>query len=144
MEYWFWLVAFIKSVNTTIAEYWSWLLVFIRDTSTTTIGYWSWVLVFIMVAGGLFHYIVLPTLRWIYLYGIKTLQELPGLLYNEAIWTIRAFIRLIGPLAAIMWITYCIKTGEYEYIVLAIAYWIAYIKFYSRFVDVTYPAGKRA
>jgi len=132
-EYWFLLILFIKDMNTTIAEYWSWLLVFIRDTSTTTIGYWSWVLVFIMVAGGFVHYIVLPTLRWVYLYGIKTLRELPVLVFNEVIWIIFALIRLVGPLAAVIWIAYSIKTKEYEFTVLAIIYGIACIKFYSHY-----------
>jgi hypothetical protein len=106
--------------------------------------YWFGVLAVIVVAGGLVHYIVLPLLRWLYFNGIKTLRELPVLLFNEATWIIRALIRLVGPLAAVIWIAYSIKTREYEFTVLGILYAIAYIKFYSRFVDVTYSAGKRA
>lgn len=106
--------------------------------------YWFGVLAVIVVAGGLIHYIVLPTLRWLYFNGIKTLRELPVLLFNEAIWTIRALIRLVGPLAAVIWIAFSIKTGEYEFTVLAIIYGLVYIKFYSRLVDVTSHAGKRA
>ena len=95
------------------------------------VEYYLWILAIVVVVSGLVHYIVLPLFRWLYFNGVKTLRELPGLLYNELIWVIYAFIRLIGPITAAIWIAYSIKTGEYEFTILAIAYGIAYIKFYS-------------
>lgn len=131
-EYWFLFVDFIKNINNNITEYWSWLLFFIRDTSTTPLGYWSWILVFIVVAGIILNYILFPTLAWLYFNGKKELRELPGLLYNEIIWVIAAFIRLIGPVAAGIWIAYSFNSKEYEFTVLGILYGIAYIKFYKK------------
>lgn len=97
-----------------------------------TIAYWVGVLAVIVVAGGLVHYMVLPLLKWLYFNGMKNLKELPMLLLNEVIWVISAFIRLIGPVAAGIWIAYSLGTGEYEFAVLAILYAIAYIKFYAK------------
>ena len=135
-QYWFWLVDFIRDdISTAIAQYWSWLLALIRDTSTTPLGYWSWVLAIIVVAVGVINYIAFPILRWLYFNIIKTLRELPMLLLNEFIWVISALIRLLGPVAAGIWIAYSIRTGEYEFTALAIAYAIAYIKFYSRYIE---------
>ena len=131
-EYWFLFVDFIKDINMNITEYWSWLLAFIRDTSTTPLGYWSWVLAFIVVAGVILNYILFPLLKWLYFNGMRNLKELPGLLYNEIIWVIYAFIRLLGPIAAGIWITYSFNSKEYEFTVLGILYAIAYIKFYAK------------
>ena len=95
------------------------------------ITYWVGVLAVIVVAGGLVHYMVFPLLRWLYFNGMRNLKELPGLLLNEIIWVIAAFIRLLGPIAAGIWIAYSLRTGEYEFTFLAILYAIAYIKFLS-------------
>jgi hypothetical protein len=97
-----------------------------------TITYWVGVLAVIVVAGGLVHYIAFPLLKWLYFNAIRNLKELPGLLYNEIIWIISAFIRLIGPIAAGIWIAYSFNSKEYEFTVLAILYAIAYIKFYAK------------
>jgi len=131
MKYWFWFVDFIKDINTTIVESWYWLLAFIRDTSMTPIGYLSWVLVFILVTGLLLNYILFPILKWLYFNGKKELRELPGLLYNELCWVIFAFIRLLGPIAAGIWIAYSFNSKEYEFAVLGVLYLIAYIKFFA-------------
>jgi len=131
MKYWFWFVDFIKDINTTIVESWYWLLAFIRDTSMTPIGYLSWVLVFILVTGLLLNYILFPILKWLYFNGKKELKELPGLLYNELCWVIFAFIRLLGPIAAGIWIAYSFNSKEYEFAVLGVLYAIAYIKFFA-------------
>lgn len=130
-EYWFLFVDFIKDINMNITQSWYWLLAFIRDTSTTPLGYWSWVLAFIVVAAITLNYILFPLLKWLYFNGKKELWELPGLLYNEVIWIISAFIRLIGPIAAGIWIAYSFNSKEYEFAVLGILYAIAYIKFYA-------------
>ena len=131
MKYWFWFVDFIKNINTTIVESWYWLLALVRDTSMTPIGYLSWVLVFILVTGLLLNYILFPILKWLYFNGKKELKELPRLLYNELCWVIFAFIRLLGPIAAGIWIAYSFNSKEYEFAVLGVLYLIAYIKFFA-------------
>ena len=130
-QYWFLFVDFIKDINTTIVESWYWLLAFVRDTSMTPIGYLSWVLVFILVTGLLLNYILFPILKWLYFNGKKELRELPRLLYNELCWVIFAFIRLLGPIAAGIWIAYSFNSKEYEFAVLGVLYLIAYIKFFA-------------
>jgi len=98
---------------------------------SNTITYLVGVLAIIVVAGGLVHYIVLPLLRWLYFNGKKELKELPRLLYNELCWVIFAFIRLLGPIAAGIWIAYSFNSREYEFAVLGVLYLIAYIKFFA-------------